>query len=238
VLVGTTLPQFSTDAEQAVAVAVRAEALGLDGVFAFNHVWPLGQPDRPALECFTLLGALAHETKRVRLGPLVARVGLVPDAVLVHMLTTLQRMVGDRLIAAVGAGDAGSAPENMAYGLEYPPAAERLAAVDRVCRELRAAGIESWVGGRSARVRDVARTVADALNLWDATPAEVLAEGRDVRRVTWGGQVDLRVDDAAALADRLRAIEEAGADFAVCAPINGPWDTALETLAGARDLVH
>ncbi len=238
VRIGTTLPQFSADAEAAIAAAVRAEQLGLDGVFVFNHLWPIGRPDGSALDCLTLLAALAQETTRIRLGPLVARVGLMPDAVLVHTLTTLQRQVGERLIAAVGAGDRLSAPENLAYGLPYPPAAERMAAVETVCRSLRTAGIETWAGGRSAAIRRVAANAADALNVWEATPAEVTAEGSEAPRVTWGGQVDLSATDAAAVAERLRALEAAGADFAVCAPINTPWDVALETLAGVRDLVH
>jgi alkanesulfonate monooxygenase SsuD/methylene tetrahydromethanopterin reductase-like flavin-dependent oxidoreductase (luciferase family) len=237
-LVGTTLPQFSADAEGAIAAAVHADQLGLDGVFVFNHIWPMGQPDRPALDAFPLLAAIGHETSRVRIGPLVARVGLLPDAVLIHTLTSLQRQVGDRLIAAVGAGDKLSAPENLAYGLAYPPAAERLAAVETVCRSLCAAGIETWAGGRSADIRRVAATAADALNVWGASPAEVAAEGADVPRITWGGQVDLSATDAAGLAEQLRALEGAGADFAVCSPINSPWDRALEIVAGARELLN
>ncbi|HZN13027.1 MAG TPA: LLM class flavin-dependent oxidoreductase [Acidimicrobiales bacterium] len=237
-LVGTTLPQFSTDVEGAVATAVRAEALGLDGVFVFNHLWPIGQPHRPAIECFTLLAAIGQETRRVRIGPLVARIGLLPDAVLVHTIASLRRQIGDRLIAGVGAGDRLSAEENVAYGIEYPPAAERLAAVETVVRALRADGIETWVGGRSPAIRRVAAAAADALNVWDATPAEVTAEGAGVPRITWGGQVDLSALDVDGLTASLRGLEAAGADFAVCAPINAPWDRALEMVAGARDCLN
>jgi alkanesulfonate monooxygenase SsuD/methylene tetrahydromethanopterin reductase-like flavin-dependent oxidoreductase (luciferase family) len=238
VRIGTTLPQFGEDVEAAIGAAVEAERLGLDGVFVFNHLWPIGRPDGAVMECFTLLGALAQETASIRLGPLVARIGLVPDAVLVHQLETLHRMAGDRLVAAVGTGDSLSAAENLAYGIEYPPAAERLAAVHVVCRTLRGAGIETWVGGRSAAVRQIAATAADALNVWDATPEEVAAEGAEVGRITWGGQLDLSVLDAAAVAERVRAVEQSGADFAVCSPINTPWDVALKTLAEVRELVH
>ncbi len=40
--VGVTLPTFRDDAA-ALDAARRAEALGLDGVFVFDHLWPLGQ---------------------------------------------------------------------------------------------------------------------------------------------------------------------------------------------------
>jgi alkanesulfonate monooxygenase SsuD/methylene tetrahydromethanopterin reductase-like flavin-dependent oxidoreductase (luciferase family) len=238
VQVGTTLPQFTGDVDAAIRVAVHAEELGLDGVFVFNHLWPIGRPDGFVMECFTLLGALAQETGRIRLGTLVARIGLVPDAVLLNEFDTLQRMLGERLIAAVGSGDRLSAAENLAYGIEYPPAAERLAAVQVVARTLKQAGVETWVGGRSAAVRRIAAGSADALNVWDATPDEVAAEGAEVTRITWGGQVDFSKEDTATVADRLRAVEAAGADFAVCSPINTPWEAALKTLAEVRDLLH
>ncbi|MGI8983891.1 MAG: LLM class flavin-dependent oxidoreductase, partial [Acidimicrobiales bacterium] len=156
--VGVTLPQFRHDAEAAVGVARRAEAAGLDGVFVFDHLWPIGQRMRPALHSLTLLGALAAETGRVALGTLVARVGLVPDAVLVHGLVTLHRMTGHRLIAALGTGDSLNREENEAYGLPFAPVAERLASVADCWRGLRAAGTPNRVGGRLPEGGEVGAT--------------------------------------------------------------------------------
>ena len=56
--VGITLPQFRDEADSALDAARRAEALGIDGVFCFDHLWPMGQPGRPALSSGPLLGAL------------------------------------------------------------------------------------------------------------------------------------------------------------------------------------
>ena len=39
----------------------------------------MGAPERPALSAFPVLGAIAATTRTVHFGPLVARVGLVPD---------------------------------------------------------------------------------------------------------------------------------------------------------------
>ena len=94
---GITLPQFRDDADPALAVARRAEAVGLDGVFVFDHLWPLHQPERPALHSSTLLGALAAETSRLTLATFVVRVSLLPDAVLVHTLHSLHRMTEGRV---------------------------------------------------------------------------------------------------------------------------------------------
>lgn len=247
---GITLPQFRNDAEAAIVAARAAEAAGLDGVFVFDHLWPIGQPERPVLQSFTLLGALAVETERVDLGPLVARVGLVPEAVLVHQFETLQRMVGDRLIGAVGAGDRMSRQENLAFGVDYPPAAERLAQVGDCCRQLRARGITAWAGGRSAGLRQVAAAEADALNVWESTPDEARAELDDVREqaggraieLTWGGRAFITAagadhpnavvkgtpDDAVV---QLGELADAGVAYAILSPLEfDDEQTAVKTL--------
>jgi alkanesulfonate monooxygenase SsuD/methylene tetrahydromethanopterin reductase-like flavin-dependent oxidoreductase (luciferase family) len=94
--VGITLPQFRDDADTALDAARRAEALGLDGVFCFDHLWPMGQPGRPALSSGPLLGALAATTSTIAIGTLVARVGLLPDDVLSWELATLHELSGGR----------------------------------------------------------------------------------------------------------------------------------------------
>lgn len=251
-----TLPQFRHDAEAAVAVARRAEAAGLDGVFVFDHMWPLGQRQRPALHSLTLLGALAAETERVTLGPLVARVGMVPDALLVHGLLTLHRIIGDRLIVALGTGDSLNRDENEAYGRPFAPAAERLASVVACCGRLRAAGVTTWVGGRSPAVR-AAAAHADGWNGWGTDAATFAAEAAAVApgvERTWGGQVLIGRTPAEAeaklrthrprpglvsgtpadLARHLDAVAAAGASWAICAPLDVGTDPgAVDILAEA-----
>ena len=253
-LVGVTVPQFRHDAEAAVEVAQRAEAAGLDGVFVFDHLWPIGQRMRPALHSTTLLGALAVETDRVTLGTLVARVGLVPNAVLAHGLVSLHRMVGGRLIAALGTGDSLNREENDAYGVPFAPVGDRVAALVDCCRRLRAAGVTTWVGGRSAVVREVAAAEADGWNGWGIDAGTFAAQAPSGPEVTWGGQVligrtraeadaKLRahgarpglvsgtVDDLRA---HLEALAAARATWAVCAPLDVGTDPgAVEMLSEA-----
>jgi oligoendopeptidase F len=51
VKLGVTLPQFTGDAGRFLDGARRAEALGLDSVWLFDHLWPpWGGPDDPVLE--------------------------------------------------------------------------------------------------------------------------------------------------------------------------------------------
>jgi alkanesulfonate monooxygenase SsuD/methylene tetrahydromethanopterin reductase-like flavin-dependent oxidoreductase (luciferase family) len=54
-----TLPQFRSDTRGTIEALEHSYHLGYSGGFLFDHLWPLGQPDRPALECWTTLAALA-----------------------------------------------------------------------------------------------------------------------------------------------------------------------------------
>lgn len=226
--VGVTLPSFRDDAE-ALAGAQRAEALGLDGVFVFDHLWPLGQPERPALSAFVLLGAVAAVTRRVHLGPLVARIGLASDALLVAELRSLDTMAPGRVVAALGTGDAASRAENDAYGVGYPPAEVRRRSLEAVARAVADTGTTVWIGGGAPATAAVARRVGAALNLWDATAATVRARATE-GEVTWGGPVAGGTEQ---IADRLVELAGAGATWAVCA-----WPASLEAVADAAAAVR
>ncbi len=212
---GLILPTFADTPQAAFQTAERAERAGLDGVFCYDHIWPLGQPERPALAPFPVLGALAVRTGRVALGPLVARVGLVPDDVLVSQLATLDLLAEGRVIAGLGTGDHLSAPENLAYGVDYTPAADRLASLNHCVLALRRLQITVWVGGR-AHTTDIAHHDEVAVNLWAAGPEEVARQAA-LGPVTWAGPAPAGVDRAH-LRRLLGQLADAGAAWAVLAP--------------------
>ena len=54
------LPTFEVSIGPAVAAAEAAEAAGLDGIFAFDHLWPIGHPGLPSLSMFPVLAAAAE----------------------------------------------------------------------------------------------------------------------------------------------------------------------------------
>ena len=232
--VGVTLPQFRDDAEPALEAARAAEAAGLDGVFVFDHLWPLGRPDRPALHGPTLAAALTVETDRVAVGTLVARVGVLPDAVLVHTLVGLHRIAGDRLIAGLGIGDHHSRAENLAYGVPFRPRAERLASLVDLCRRLRRRGVTTWVGATSPETHAVAGPEADAVNVWGVAPGAVgAAAAASGVPATWAGQVDCSAPTGPDVGSLLRAVAATGATWAVVAPVGAPWPEAVDTIAAA-----
>ena len=165
--VGITLPQFRDESDPAIDAARRAEALGIDAVFCFDHLWPMGQPGRPAISSGPLLGALAASTSTITVGTLVARIGLLPDDVLVAELSSLATLSRGRLIAGMGTGDHLSRAENDAYGIPFEPASERRVRLASVAARVRDEGIPVWIGGGLPRTVELARTLSVAVNLWE-----------------------------------------------------------------------
>jgi alkanesulfonate monooxygenase SsuD/methylene tetrahydromethanopterin reductase-like flavin-dependent oxidoreductase (luciferase family) len=223
--VGVVLPSFRYGSEEAMATARAAEAEGIDAAFCFDHLWPMGQPERPALAPFPLLGAVAGSTDRLWVGTLVARVGLVPDEVLVSEFAALAAVAPGRVIAGLGTGDGKSSAENDAYGVPAASAEDRRAGLTRCAVALRDSGMPVWVGAGSRATNEVAREVGVALNLW-GTSAEVVAQHAVDGEVTWAGPA--LKGDAAAIGAVLQPIADAGATWAVLAS-----PTPLDALAAA-----
>jgi len=223
--VGVTLPQFSDRADLAIAAATEAERLGIDGVFCFDHLWPMGQPDRPALSCWPLLGALAASTSTIRVGTLVARIGLLPDPMLTGALVGLSAISGGRIIAGLGTGDRLSRGENEAFGIPFESADRRRERLGEVAAAVMAAGIPVWVGSGQDKTVGLTRSLGATVNLWETEPvrvAELVSSGLDV---TWGGPVGSGVGEATG---HLMTLADAGASWAVCA-----WPDSLEVIAEA-----
>jgi hypothetical protein len=203
------LPTFRHGAEDALAYAAEAADAGVDGLFAYDHLWPMGSPPRPSLAPFPLLAAVAQRHDVV-VGPLVARVGLVGTSHLVDEFLTLERVAPSRVICALGAGDKLSAAENDAYDITRRSADERRAMMAETARALRDM-MPIWFGAGNDETNRVARDVGATINLWDAAPQRV----RDMTatgEVSWAGPVP---DDLDAT---LSAVRDAGATWAVFAP--------------------
>lgn len=215
--VGVVLPHFRTEPNAAIEVAGAADALGIHGAFCYDHLWPMGQPERPAIAPFPLLGAVAATTRRLAVGTLVARVGLVPESVLVSQFRALAAVAPGRVVAGLGTGDRHSAAENATYGLGWEPAPVRRAALESCAQVLATAGVAVWIGGGAPATLEVARTAGVAVNLWGATPDAVAAQAQETE-VTWGGPMPRgrnEADTRARLAALLTRLARAGATWAV-----------------------
>jgi alkanesulfonate monooxygenase SsuD/methylene tetrahydromethanopterin reductase-like flavin-dependent oxidoreductase (luciferase family) len=191
---GISLPVFTDDPAKPLGIAARCAALGVDGVFSPDHLfppvfYPPSGPDRPALDPFALLAAVSARHPALRVGTLVTRVTLRPPGQLAKQAAALDAMSRERAIVALGSGDRASLPEHEAFGIPFPSAADRVAVLEETARALSAlfdglawgggphvpamagpllpAGSpEVWIGGTSDAVVAVAARTADAWNGW------------------------------------------------------------------------
>ena len=124
------------------AIADRVEALGLDSLWRSDHFFSLmGHPQRPALECWTSLTALAQRTRRIRFGPLVSPMTFRHPALVARMAAAVDLLSDGRLVLGLGAGwnDA----EHHAFGIALPPLKERFDRLEEGIAVIRAL----WSGG-------------------------------------------------------------------------------------------
>jgi len=268
-LVGLQLPEVERDVRwpELVAMARAAEEVGFDSIWVGDHLLYRGddRPERGPWDAWTTLSALAAETERVHLGPLVACAAFHPPGILARMAATIDEISGGRFVLGIGAG--WNRAEFDAFGIEYDRRASRFEEAFDVIRRLLdgervtaqgrfyrvedavllptpARRVPLMVGSNGDRLLRAALPHVDAWNTWfedyGNTPEgfaalndRVSARARDVERdpaevtrsacalVVLDGEARERLvpdnvspiqGSASAMADRLRALADAGAD--------------------------
>ncbi|MFQ5934002.1 MAG: LLM class F420-dependent oxidoreductase, partial [Dehalococcoidia bacterium] len=102
----------------------RVESLGFESLWRSDHLTPLVRDETAeALEAWISFATLADRTNRVRFGPLVTPITFRYPAVLAKMAASIDRLSNGRL--EFGLGAAWHHREHKAFGLPYPPMAER-----------------------------------------------------------------------------------------------------------------
>lgn len=108
----------------------------MEHAWLFDHFMPLGaDPTGPCLEGWTLLAALAAQTKRLRVGIMVTGNTYRHPAVLANMGATVDIISGGRLDFGIGAG--WNELEHSAYGIPLYAPGERIRRMGEACEVIK-----------------------------------------------------------------------------------------------------
>ena len=190
-------PQYGFTYDRISEIANAAEKDGYESIWVSDHFLMTPEAvDINALECYTTLTALARDTKRLRIGAMVAAQSYRNPALLAKMASSLDHISGGRLNFGIGAG--WKEVEYDAYNIPFPKAMTRIRQLDEVieiCRRMwtmEKASYEGryysvrdapcmpkpvqnplpvWVGGTGNHTLRVAAKHADAVNFaWTQSP--------------------------------------------------------------------
>lgn len=206
------------DAERVLSSAHRAEELGFDGVFAFDHLFPPGAPpDRPSFEAYASLAAVAAATSRIAIGTLVTRASLRSAGLLAKQAAAIDDVSGGRFVLGIGTGDAVSKQEHVVFGLPYLERDDRRSHLTETVRAARAlfrgerwpggehvpaiegpllppprtpGGPPVWIAGESDAVARIAAREADGWNGWGLDVETFASRARTVREESAGRPVE------------------------------------------------
>ena len=119
-----TEPQQGADYQTLRAVALAAEELGFDAFFRSDHYLAMSGSGRPGpTDSWVTLGALAVETRRIRLGTLVTAATFRLPGPLAITVAQVDQMSGGRVELGLGTGWFDR--EHTAYGIPFPALGER-----------------------------------------------------------------------------------------------------------------
>ena len=153
--------QHQVSFDELLALWRDAEAWGFDACYVFDHFVPLhsdvegflpeeaDRPGGPCLEATTTLAALARGVPRIGVGVMVAGVGYRAPGLFAHAAATIAAAAPGRAEIGIGAG--WFEPDYVPFGLPFPPAGERIVALERALE-----AFVAWWSGDEATVDGVA----------------------------------------------------------------------------------
>jgi len=226
-----------------------ADAMAVDSIWTWDHFYPLyGAKDGPHFEGYSLLAAMACDTRSARFGMLVTCNSYRNPDLLADVARTVDHISGGRHILGIGAG--WFERDYDEYGYTFGTARERLealgAALPRIRRRLAELNpppmgdLPILVGGGGEKV--TLRLVAEHADMWNSFgPPRTFRHKNEVldRWCAEVGRDPKAVERTVAIeakdVDRVDAFLEAGAEHLILMR-GAPFDLApLESLLAARD---
>ena len=141
---------MQVDYQDVLRVWREADAIPeIEHAWLFDHLMPIGgDPDGPIYEGWTLLSALAAQTRRLRIGLLVTSNRFRPPAVLAKIATTVDVVSGGRLDFGIGVGSRPDHPlarrEYLAHGLPFHDTAHAVANLDEALTVIKRLWTSPW----------------------------------------------------------------------------------------------
>ena len=195
--IGLKLSQQATDVAELRAIWQVADEGDFDQLWNFDHFAAImTDPEVDVLEGWTLLGAMAEATSRVRIGCMVTGNTYRHPAVLAKMAVTIDQLSGGRLELGIGAAWADI--EHEMLGIDFGTAGRRVAWLDEACTLMKLLFTQErttfegerytlrdaianpkpvqqphppfWIGGRGER--KTLRVIARHADVWNAPGGE------------------------------------------------------------------
>lgn len=117
-------PQEGATYDQLLEVARVVESTGFDALFRSDHLLTMRGSGLPGpTDTWASLAALARETSRIRLGSMLTSATFRLPGPLAVTVAQVDNMSGGRIELGLGAG--WYEEEHLAYGIPFPPVAER-----------------------------------------------------------------------------------------------------------------
>ncbi|HEV3401118.1 MAG TPA: TIGR03560 family F420-dependent LLM class oxidoreductase [Acidimicrobiales bacterium] len=243
--VGIDLAQHQLGWDELLGRARFAEELNFDGAWVFDHFKALyGDPGGPCFEAYTLLGALAAVTTRIRLGALVTGVTYRHPSILAAEAVTIDHVSGGRLELSLGASWYEN--EHIELGIPFPSTGERVERLEEGLLVVKALLTTdgATVEGRHYQLRDATYRPRPVQRphppLWIGAGGErrtipIAARHADVWHAF--GSVDALRRKSQVLEEHARRAGRDPADIgrATNLSLSEPWSTVRSTALAVRD---